>query len=126
MTNHTEVQSLQECVDRVAMVVTDLNGFIGRIVNDEITIADLGNDLAGLSVKLLKVEETVSELLEQAESTVPGGDPCNSEESQAPDIETLMEWEEEGGCEATDGCWVEPDGACEHGCQSWLLVLGLI
>jgi hypothetical protein len=30
------------------------------------------------------------------------------------------------GGEATDGCWVEPDGICPHGCQSWFLVLGLI
>lgn len=30
---------------------------------------------------------------------------------QAPDLETLMRWMiEDGGCEATDGCWVEPDG----------------
>ncbi len=32
----------------------------------------------------------------------------------------------EGGCEATDGCWVEPDGICEHGKKSWLIVLGMI
>lgn len=43
-----------------------------------------------------------------------------------PDMETLMAWEEDGGCEATDGCWVEPDGVCEHGKKSWLLVAGLI
>ena len=46
--------------------------------------------------------------------------------SEAPDIEQLIEWESEGGCEATDGCWVEPDGVCEHGCKSWLLELGMI
>jgi hypothetical protein len=34
--------------------------------------------------------------------------------------------EEDGGCEATDGCWVEPDGTCDHGQPSWLLALGLI
>jgi hypothetical protein len=34
--------------------------------------------------------------------------------------------EEDGGCEATDGCWVEPDGCCENGQPSWLLALGLI
>jgi len=59
---------------------------------------------------------------------------------QAPDLETLLEWMmDDGGCEATDtctcaalrgmcrcGCWVEPDGICPHGCQSWFLVLGLI
>ena len=44
----------------------------------------------------------------------------------APDIETLMDWSEQGGCEATDGCWVEPDGVCEHGRQSWLLELSMI
>ena len=46
---------------------------------------------------------------------------------QAPDLETLMEWTyDDGGCEATDGCWVEQDGTCPHGNPSWLIVLGLI
>ena len=45
---------------------------------------------------------------------------------EPPDIETLMRWEMEGGCEATDGCWVEADGVCTHGHRSWLLELGLI
>jgi hypothetical protein len=44
-----------------------------------------------------------------------------------PSLEELLrQFEEDGGCEATDGCWVEPDGSCEHGKSSWLLVLGLI
>ena len=44
-----------------------------------------------------------------------------------PDYETLREWmEEESGCEALDGCWVEPDGKCEHGYVSWLRSLGMI
>jgi len=43
-----------------------------------------------------------------------------------PSMKQVMEWESEGGCEATDGCWVEPDGHCEHGCPSWMIVLGLI
>ena len=47
-------------------------------------------------------------------------------EKEAPDIETLEQWMDDGGCEATDGCWVEPDGVCEHGCKSWLLELGMI
>lgn len=45
---------------------------------------------------------------------------------EAPDVDQLQGWMDEGGCEATDGCWVEPDGICEHGKQSWLLVLGMI
>ena len=43
-----------------------------------------------------------------------------------PDVETLEEWAFEGGCETPDGCWVEMDGVCEHGEQSWLLKMGLI
>jgi len=47
---------------------------------------------------------------------------------QAPSIEQLMQWEQEGGCEAACeyGCWVEPDGRCEHGKWSWLRALGMI
>ena len=44
----------------------------------------------------------------------------------APDVHVLCDWEMDGGCEATDGCWVEPDGICEHGHPSWLLIMGLI
>ncbi len=44
----------------------------------------------------------------------------------APTLEMLEEWDQDGGCEATDGCWVEPDGTCEHGHPSWLLYWGLI
>ena len=45
-----------------------------------------------------------------------------------PDMETLMEWDAAGGCEAacSHGCWVEQDGACPHGQPSWMLKLGLI
>lgn len=39
---------------------------------------------------------------------------------------TLEDWHSDGGCEAIDGCWVEPDGTCEHGFDSWLLALGWI
>lgn len=53
-------------------------------------------------------------------------DPCDPRKSRAPNVETLLQWEAEGGCEAIDGCWVETDGTCPHGCPSWLIVLGLI
>lgn len=43
-----------------------------------------------------------------------------------PSQRQLEEWEELGGCEATDGCWVEPDGYCQHGKPSWLVALGVI
>ena len=44
----------------------------------------------------------------------------------APELATLMQWLDEGVCEATDGCLVQPDGRCEYGDPSWLLELGLI
>jgi hypothetical protein len=51
-------------------------------------------------------------------NTGPSGD--------LPDIDELAEMMEEGYCEATDGCIVEPDGRCEHGFPSWLIVFGFI
>lgn len=50
------------------------------------------------------------------------------EPGEQPDLTTLMQWmDTDGGCEATDGCWlVEPDSVCEHGHPSWLVELGLI
>ena len=46
--------------------------------------------------------------------------------AERPSLEQLEEWLSEGGAEATDGCWVEPDGVCPHGHQSWLRLMGLI
>lgn len=44
-----------------------------------------------------------------------------------PSLEQIEEWFwEDSGCEATDGCWCEPDGICQHGHPAWLLRLGLI
>jgi len=75
-----------------------------------------------LQILLRATENSLSSEIDhshRAESpTMPAVEP--------PDLETLMKWEADGGCEATDGCWVEADGACSHGCQSWLLELGLI
>ena len=42
-----------------------------------------------------------------------------------PTVETLMEWTDEGGTCATDGCWLAQDvEVCEHGHPSWAVVLG--
>jgi hypothetical protein len=43
-----------------------------------------------------------------------------------PSVEQMEEMSFDGGCDATDGCWVEPDGRCEHGYPSWMLCLGYI
>lgn len=45
---------------------------------------------------------------------------------KTPQLTTMERWMDEGGAQATDGCWVEPDGICPHGCPSWLLEMGLI
>lgn len=43
-----------------------------------------------------------------------------------PTYRTLSRWLSEGVAKATDGCRVEPDGVCPHGCPSWLVELNLI
>jgi hypothetical protein len=44
-----------------------------------------------------------------------------------PSFEEIESWIfDEETPEATDGCWIEPDGVCPHGHPSWLLRLGLI
>ena len=69
---------------------------------------------------LLKIEDRVSSYRLQVCSDTEKPTP------QPPDLQTLMEWEAEGFCEATDGCVVESDGICTHGHRSWLLEMGLI
>ena len=43
-----------------------------------------------------------------------------------PSSGQIAEWLWNSGCEAADGCWVEPDGTCEHGSKSWALILGVV
>jgi hypothetical protein len=84
---------------------------------------------------LIKTENRVSTYRVQVVTRAAGeeaareaelGQEATTTTVEPPDLETLMAWEAEGGCEATDGCWVEVDGVCPHGCQSWFLELGLI
>ncbi|MGW1627650.1 hypothetical protein [Streptomyces sp. NPDC002172] len=53
-------------------------------------------------------------------------EPEHGDGAGMPSIEQMQSWMSEGGAEARDGCWVEPDGTCEHGSPSWLLAAGLI
>ena len=62
MTHQTEFLSLLAFTDRVALVVTDLNGLISSIVNEEVTVSDFDDDLTELFDKLDQVEAAVSEL----------------------------------------------------------------
>lgn len=43
-----------------------------------------------------------------------------------PTIETVQRWDYDGEMKATDGCHVESDSQCPHGCNSWLVEFGLI
>jgi hypothetical protein len=45
---------------------------------------------------------------------------------KVPCVKTLEKWSSDCGCKTIDGCWVEPDGTCEHGFPSWLLAMNLI
>jgi hypothetical protein len=45
---------------------------------------------------------------------------------KSPGPKAIERWISDGVAKATDGCRVEPDGVCEHGHSSWLLVMGLI
>ena len=45
-----------------------------------------------------------------------------------PTIQDLEEWFNDSGCPCSGECecWIEHDGICENGFQSWFLVMGLI
>ena len=45
---------------------------------------------------------------------------------KAPSVATMQRWMNDGIAKATDGCEVEPDGRCQHGKPSWLIVAGVI
>ena len=62
MSNQTEGQSLRDLADRIAYLVTDLNGLISGVVNEEITSSDFDDDLTRLFDKLTQVEVAVREL----------------------------------------------------------------
>ena len=47
-------------------------------------------------------------------------------EMKEPSMKSLEKMVYNGIAKATDGCKVEPDGVCPHGCKSWLLEVGLI
>ena len=81
--------------------------------------------ISSYRIGVTSAEELRENLGHRIEITQQGGPPAMSS-VEPPDLETLREWEAKDGCEATDGCWVEPDGTYPHGHRSWLLELGLI
>lgn len=88
------------------------------------TFVRTGGDKPELSLFQLEVDQALADVVQAM--AVANQVPLTEAALEPPDIETLLQWEAEGGCEATDGCWCEPDGTCPHGHPSWLLELGLI
>ncbi len=43
-----------------------------------------------------------------------------------PSVATMERWMDNGIAPTPDGCEVEPDGTCEHGFRSWLVIFGMI
>lgn len=70
--------------------------------------------------KLLKVR-CAKDTLEKAKTLGR-----KAKQVKAPSLKTLEKWSMDGIAKATDGCKVEPDGSCPHGCRSWIVELGVI
>jgi hypothetical protein len=43
-----------------------------------------------------------------------------------PSMKTLEKYTFDGVSKAPDGCRIEPDGTCQHGYPSWLIILGIM
>lgn len=84
--------------------------------------------IAKLELKLETAINEVAELTEQIETQREEREEYRERKAleQIEKQEELFEMVAGGLCTATDGCVVEPDGVCEHGCESVLLAAGLI
>ena len=71
MASPIQTHALKDLVDRIALVVTELNGLSSIIVNEEVTPTDLADDLSGLEQQLAQLEMTVSQLADVFEAKVP-------------------------------------------------------
>jgi hypothetical protein len=68
-------------------------------------------------IRTLKAGMNLAEYLAKHPGAIP---------VEVPTEDELREWSSDSGCDAIDGCWVEPDGECRHGFPSWLVALGMI
>lgn len=69
-----------------------------------------------MMVSSVKVSATATSRAPKPATTTP----------KRPSVGTMERWMSNGVAKATDGCSVEPDGHCEHGKPSWLIVEGVI
>jgi hypothetical protein len=54
--------TLTRLANRLSYIITDLNGLISAVVNDEVTPADLAGKFTDLALKLDQAEQAVQEL----------------------------------------------------------------
>jgi len=100
-----------------------------NVVSSEFTVTD-AKQQAALALfadgwaEILRAQgwiEDASKCITQSQASL------QVEVESPPAAATLWEWiDEYGVCTATDGCWVAPDGTCEHGHKSWLVALNLL
>lgn len=92
------------------------NAELGYINIDELIRCGVELDLYFQPITLREVKEKLS-----------NKKAAQKKEARAsePSLDQIFDWLADGGCEATDGCWVEPDGICPHDCKSWALEMGL-
>ena len=64
MTTPIPVISLRELADRIAYLVTTLNGLVSQIVNEEVSTLDFDDDLTALVDRLHQVELAVNNLVD--------------------------------------------------------------
>lgn len=121
----TDVWSNHEAIIRHAIETGVIPGQPAVTPTSDPVVIEVQGGAASVISKPPGVEVRIIDRDAQTVGDEQPSDPCEPGDDQ-PGLETLMGWEWEGGCEAIDGCWVEPDGVCEHGCPSWLLELGLI
>lgn len=67
-------------------------------------------------------EEPVPHVTHDPDTSLPWPMPTVPE----PEFLALAQFLFDAVAEATDGCFVEPDGVCEHGHPSWLRRLSVI
>jgi hypothetical protein len=75
---------------------------------------DLMDNLAGLGFQVYGIDEKGA--FEVTAKRKP----------KVPSLKTLERWESQGYSKTPCGCKVEPDGECQHGKKSWLIILGFI
>ena len=68
-------------------------------------------------LRMLREDVTLESYQTKYPSAIKVRVPCQS---------SLEQYVSDAVCPTPDGCRVEPDGICEHGIPSWLLILGYI